>query len=120
MRILAAKDETPFVHPIALILLSIPAALLYMVIYNFLDGSSALDALLQRNSPMFGVNGLRDYGYTISLVPVFLLVSGVTYCGAQYLLQNKLLRVILVLILAALVTWASYYVIGALDFAFNL
>ena len=114
-----AKDKTPFVHPIALILLSIPAALLYMVVYNFLDGKSALDALLQRNSPMFGVNGLRDYGYMISLVPVFLLVSGITYWGAQYLLQNKLLRVVLVLIMATLITWASYHVIGALDFAFN-
>lgn len=113
------NDGTPYIHPILLMLLSIPIALLYMVIYNFFDGSSALDTFLQQNSPMFGVSDMRDYRYIISLVPVFLLTASVSYWGVRYLLQNKLLQLALVLITATLITWASYYIIGILDFAFN-
>lgn len=113
------NTNMPFVHPVLLILLSIPAAVLYMVIYNLFDGSSTLDAFLQQNSPMFGVNDMRDYRYIISLVPVFLLSASVSYWGVRHLLQNKLFQLALALIMATLITWASYYIIGILDFAFN-
>ena len=119
MKSLTADSNRPFVPPVLLILLSVPTVLLYMIIYNFFDGSSALDTFLQQNSPIFGIADMREYRYMISLVPVFLLTASISYWGSKYLVLNKLLRLIVVLAVAALITWPSYYTIGMLDFAFN-
>ena len=119
MKSLTTDSNKPFVPPVLLILLSVPTALLYMIIYNFFDGSSALDTFLQQNSTIFGIADMREYRYLISLVPVFLLSIGLSYWGVKYLVRNKLMRLIVVLAVAALITWPSYYMIGMLDFAFN-
>jgi hypothetical protein len=116
---LTTDSNKLFEPPALLILLSIPAALLYMVIYNLVDGSSALDIFLQQNSPMFGVTDMREYRYVISLMPVFFLTASMSYWGGKCLLQNRLMRLVVAFVVAVLITWASYNIIGMLDFAFN-